>query len=188
MNVEHEFAVSQPPAAVWEFFQRVDDVVGCMPGAEFTGQRDDGSYEGRLSARLGPVKAMFAGVARIEADADAKTGRIEAEGVDREGGSTGRADVTYAVDAGDAGSGSLVRVSADLQLSGRLAQFGRPALVNEVSSRLIAEFVECLEAKLGAASEEEASAIEAGEVRGISLFFASLWSWTKKALGLRPKR
>jgi hypothetical protein len=46
-----------------------------------------------------------------------------------------------------------------------------------MSKRLIGEFVECLEGKLAAVGPAEASNIKAGEVRGISLFFASLWSW-----------
>jgi hypothetical protein len=52
-----------------------------------------------------------------------------------------------------------------------------------MSKRLIVEFVDCLEAKLGAGSEEEAGAIEVTEVRGIALFFASLWAWLKRLFG-----
>jgi hypothetical protein len=48
-----------------------------------------------------------------------------------------------------------------------------------MSKRLIGEFVDCLEAKLGATTEEQAGSIQAGEVKGISLFFASLWAWFK---------
>jgi hypothetical protein len=48
-----------------------------------------------------------------------------------------------------------------------------------MSKRLIGDFVNCLEGKLAAATEEEAEAIKAKEVRGISLFFASLWAWIK---------
>ena len=61
-----------------------------------------------------------------------------------------------------------------------MAQFGRTGLINEMSKRLIGEFVECLEAKLAAVTPNEAANIEAGEVRGISLFFASLWAWLKE--------
>ncbi len=43
-----------------------------------------------------------------------------------------------------------------------------------MSSRLIGEFVSCVEAKLGAGSAEEAAEIQAGEVKGFSLFLSSL--------------
>jgi len=76
-----------------------------------------------------------------------------------------------------------VKVDADVTLSGPAAQFGRTGLINEMSKRLIGDFVTCLEGKLGATSDEEADTIEAGEVRGISLFFSSLWSWIKGLFG-----
>lgn len=77
------------------------------------------------------------------------------------------------------GEGSKVGVEADVTLSGPVAQFGRTGLINEMSRRLIGEFVTCLEAKLAADTATEAAAIKSGEVKGISLFFASLWSWIK---------
>jgi hypothetical protein len=76
-----------------------------------------------------------------------------------------------------------VGVDADVTLSGPVAQFGRTGLVNEMSKRLIGEFVQCLEGKLAAETLAEASQVEAGEVKGISLFFASLWSWIKGLFG-----
>ena len=45
-----------------------------------------------------------------------------------------------------------------------------------MSRRLLGEFVECVESKLAAATEEEAGAVEAAEVGGLGLFFASLGS------------
>jgi hypothetical protein len=56
-----------------------------------------------------------------------------------------------------------------------------------MSKRLIGEFVQCLEGKLAAETRAEASKVEAGEVRGISLFFASLWSWIKGLFGQGEK-
>jgi hypothetical protein len=45
-----------------------------------------------------------------------------------------------------------------------------------MSSRLLGEFIECVEAKLAAETVEEAAAVEAREVGGLRLFFASLGS------------
>jgi carbon-monoxide dehydrogenase small subunit len=73
-----------------------------------------------------------------------------------------------------------VKVDADVTLSGPVAQFGRTGLINEMSKRLIGEFVSCLEAKLGAGTVEEAAEIKADEVRGLSLFFSSLWAAIKR--------
>ena len=68
-------------------------------------------------------------------------------------------------------------------LSGPPAQFGRTGLINEMSKRLIGDFVSCLEGKLTAATPQEAEAIKAKEVKGLSLFFSSLWAWLKGLFG-----
>jgi len=175
MNIEHEFNVAQPPEIVWEFFQDVPSVAQCLPGAELLGQSEDGSYEGKVSVKLGPMAAAFEGKATVAPDPAARTATIEGKGVDRSGGSRGQVKVDYSIVPD--GPGSKVGVKAEVSLSGPVAQFGRTGLINEMSKRLIGEFVECLEGKLAAVTTAEASNITAGEVRGVSLFFASLWSW-----------
>jgi hypothetical protein len=47
---------------------------------------------------------------------------------------------------------------------------------------LIGEFVECLEKKLAATTPEEAAAVVAGQVKGISLFLTSLVAWIGKLI------
>ena len=110
---------------------------------------------------------------------------IEGKGVDKKGGSRGQVKVEYRVE--DAEGGTKVAVDADVHLSGPAAQFGRTGLINEMSKRLIEDFVSCLEAKLEAETEAEAESIEAAEVRGISLFFSSLWAWIRKIFGGSPE-
>ena len=178
MNIKQEFVVARPTNVVWDFFQNVPDVAQCLPGANLTGQTDDGSYEGNLSVKLGPMAAAFEGNCVVVPDHAALTATIEGKGVDKKGGSRGQVKVVYTITP--EGSGSKVLVDADVNLSGPAAQFGRTGLINEMSKRLIGEFVDCLEAKLAAPTEAEAESIRAGEVRGISLFFASLWGWFKR--------
>lgn len=183
MKIEHEFTVARPPDRVWEFFQDIPSVAQCLPGAELAGQAADGSYDGKLSVKLGPMVASFEGKATVMPDAQAKKATIEGKGVDRRGGSRGQVNVSYQIAPED--TGSKVGIDADVTLSGPIAQFGRTGLINEMSKRLIGEFVECLEAKLAAETPAQASSIEAGEVRGISLFLASLWSWLTGLFGRR---
>lgn len=175
MKISQEFVVARSPDVVWDFFQEVPSVAQCLPGAELTGQADDGSYDGKLSVKLGPMTAVFEGKATITPSEDSRSAIIEGRGVDKRGGSRGQVKVVYTLAPEE--EGTRVNVDADITLSGPAAQFGRTGLINEMSKRLIGEFVSCLEAKLGAETEEEAESIRASEVRGISLFFSSLWSW-----------
>ncbi len=178
MKISHEFEVHRPIDAVWDMFQDVPSVAQCLPGAELTEDKGDGGYAGQVSVKLGPMSATFEGEATVSPDVATKTAHIEGKGVDRRGGSRGKVAVQYRLS--ESGGGTLVAVDADVTLSGAIAQFGRTGLVEEMSNRLIGEFVACLEAKMSAETAEEAAAVTAGEVKGISLFFASLWAWIKR--------
>lgn len=186
MNITQEFSVALSPDVVWNFFQDVPAVAQCLPGAELTGQSEDGSYGGQVSVKLGPMAATFEGNATVTPDPGTRTARIEGKGVDKKGGSRGQVKVEYSVAPVE--SGSRVTVDADVTLSGPAAQFGRTGLINEMSKRLISDFVECLESKLSAATEDEADAIAASDVKGISLFFASLWSWFTGLFGSKDDK
>jgi len=172
MKVTQEFEVAQPVSAVWDFFQDVPAVAQCLPGAELLEDKGDGTYVGKVEVKLGPMSAAFEGEATVTPDEAAKTGTISGKGVDKRGGSRGQVKVAYGLTA--AGSGTTVLVDADVTLSGAAAQFGRTGLINEMSKRLISDFVACLEGKLGAATEAEAESITAGDVSGFSLFLSSL--------------
>jgi carbon monoxide dehydrogenase subunit G len=177
MRILQEFVVARSPDVVWQFFQDVPSVAQCLPGAELTGQTEDGGYEGTLSSKLGPMTATFEGKMTVMTDEASRSAIIEGKGVDKKGGSRGQVKVEYSVQSDDVGS--KVSVDANIQLSGPAAQFGRTGLINEMSRRLIVDFVSCLEAKLEAGTQEEAEAIRASEVKGVSLLFASLWAWFK---------
>lgn len=181
MKIDNEFEVARPPEAVWAFFQDVPGVASCLPGAELTEDRGDGTYAGRVSVKLGPMNATFEGQATLTPDESSHSAHLEGKGADRKGGSRGSVTVDYRLEA--TGSvGTKVIVEADVSLAGPAAQFGRTGIINEMSNRLVSEFVACLEAKLEAETPEQAAEIEAGEVNGFKLLFASLVAWIKKLL------
>jgi carbon monoxide dehydrogenase subunit G len=183
MKIEHEFTVARPIDRVWEFFQDVPSVADCLPGAELQEDKGKNVYAGMVSVKLGPMTAAFEGEATISPDPSTHTATIDGKGVDKRGGSRGQVKVGYALSDADAGS-TKVNIDADVMLSGPAAQFGRTGLVNEISKRLIGEFVQCLEGKLAATTVEEAAEVKAKkDVNGIALFFAGLWAWIKKLFG-----
>ncbi len=183
MKVTERFTVTRPIESVWELFQDVPELARCLPGAELTGDNGDGSYDGSASVKLGPISSSFEGNATIKFDHETFTVGIKGRGVDRSGGSQGRVEVAVVLTDVDSVQTS-VTIDANVMLAGQIAQFGRTGLVNEISKRLIDEFSDCLNAKLDATSTEQASAIEASDVHGFSLFVASTWgaftSWLRR--------
>lgn len=184
MKIDHEFTVARPIDVVWDFFQDIPAVADCLPGAELREQVGDNTYSGGLSVKLGPMTAAFEGEATIEPDPASKVASITGKGVDKRGGSRGQVKVAYAL--AEEGEGSTkVDIDADVMLSGPAAQFGRTGLVNEISRRLISDFVTCIEGKLSATSPEEAAEVRAKDVNGIALFFSSLAAWFRRLFGRR---
>lgn len=178
MKISHEFEVHRPISDVWDMFQDIPSVAHCLPGADLTEDRGGGVYAGELQVKLGPMTAKFEGEAKVSPDEPARRATIEGKGVDRAGGSRGTVNVSYHL--AETEGHTRVFVDADVKLSGAIAQFGRSGLVEEMSRRLIDEFVYCMHAKLDAATPEQAATIEAGEVKGLSLVLASFTAWLGK--------
>ncbi len=186
MEVIEVFTVTRPINSVWELFQDVPELARCLPGAELTSDNGDGTYDGRVSVKLGPISSSFEGSATVEFDHETYTSSIRGRGVDRSGGSQGRVEVDVHLSSVD-GLETDVTIKANVMLAGPIAQFGRTGLVNEISKRLIDEFSACLEAKLDAESPDAAAAIEASDLAGISLFLSSTWgAFVKWLRGLLP--
>jgi carbon monoxide dehydrogenase subunit G len=174
MEITERFTVTRPIESVWVLFQDVPELARCLPGAELTSDNGDGTYDGLVSVKLGPISSSFDGTATIVFDHDKYTFDIKGRGVDRSGGNQGRVEVAVVLSDVDGGH-TDVTIAAKVMLAGPIAQFGRTGLVNEVSKRLIDEFSECLHAKLDADTPEDASAIEASDVHGFSLVLSSTW-------------
>ena len=172
MQITEVITVHRDVDSVWDLFQDVAGLAQCLPGAELTADHGDGTYAGKVVVKLGPMTATFEGAAKVESNRVERTGTVDGKGVDRRGGSRGQMKVQYAIEPGD--DGTTVTIDASVVLSGAAAQFGRTGIIKEMSSRLIGEFIACVEAKLAAETQDAAAEIEAAEVSGLSLFFASL--------------
>jgi carbon monoxide dehydrogenase subunit G len=147
VEIKQNFVVSQPLPAVWSFFHDVPSVAACLPGAEYLGTKDDGSLSGKVSAKVGPFQASFEGEAKVKYDEDAKKVEFDGKGVDRKGASRGKMSMLCTLLP--EGNATRVDVTADVQLSGSIAQFGRTGLLTEIANQLVAEFVKNAEAELG---------------------------------------
>lgn len=145
--IKQVFTVSHPKDVVWQKFQDIDSVVQCLPGAALTEPVTDGKAKGRVTVKLGPVKADFGGQADISTDEATHTGKIAGVGVDKNHSSRAKGTATYVLaDAPD--GGTTVTVEVDYSLSGSLAQFARGGIVEAVAEQICQDFASNLEAEL----------------------------------------
>jgi carbon-monoxide dehydrogenase small subunit len=144
---EESFLIAQPPARVWAIFADIPVVASCLPGVVLT-EHNANSAKGRMSVRLGPILAAFAGSAVIERDEEALRGVIRGAGSDRGTGSRTKGDIVYRL-APEGEGQTRVSIIVDYNLQGALAQFSRSSLAQDLGRRLVADFAANLNARLG---------------------------------------
>jgi uncharacterized protein len=138
MLIRSEFEVAEPVEKVWQFFENIPQVAACLPGAELTEDLGDDKYQGQVAVRMGPVRLQFGGTAEItERDAAAKRVVVHAAGAEQKG--RGQATMVITATLTQAGRGTKVDVTQDLQLSGAAAQYGR-GMISDVTAVLMRDF------------------------------------------------
>jgi carbon-monoxide dehydrogenase small subunit len=128
--------------------------------------------EGEVTVKLGPIVAVFAGMAEIERDDADHSGLLRGQGLDKRSASRARGIVRYRlVERGP--EATRVDVTIQFLLAGRLAQFSRAGIVNDIASQITIAFARNLEARLSGTAKGEASAapLDAG-----NLAFKALWA------------
>ncbi|TAM71036.1 MAG: carbon monoxide dehydrogenase [Microbacteriaceae bacterium] len=155
MKLEHRFVVPAPIDVVWAAFNDLERLVPCVPGGTLISAEGD-TFEGTVKVKLGPISMLYGGTGTfLERDQAAGRMVVEAKGKDKRGNGTAGATVVAQLTAG--GAGTVVEVSTDLSVTGKPAQFGR-GVIQDVSDKLLGQFVDCISAKLG---PDAASAVAA---------------------------
>ena len=211
MKLEQTFEVQAPLEQVWAALLDLERVAPCLPGASITGHDEDGTYRGTFSVKLGPMTAAYNGSIKVdEVDEAAHRATLKAKGTDKRGQGGANATIVNTLSAHD-GGGTRVEAVTDFTITGRLAQFGRGGIMQDVSNRLLRDFATCLSTRLAdvpaAAPEPVAPSgaeVTAGDappeavaaaastppppaepLKGGSLFFSVLWERIKGLFGRR---
>jgi uncharacterized protein len=158
MRIENVVEVDAPVDRVWALVNDIPRVAPCMPGAALTGVVDERTYEGTVAVKLGPLRMSYKGKVVVEeVDEAGRSARLAASGKDTKGAGTARATVETRIEPVD-DARTRMSVSSDVQLTGRVASFGRGGAINDVATRLFGEFADCLRATLEAEGAPAAAA------------------------------
>jgi uncharacterized protein len=168
VKLEQTFEVDAPLERVWEALIHVDQVAPCLPGATITEASEDGTYEGTFSAKVGPASVSFKGTLKMEeVDEATHTARMQANGSNRRGQGGAKATIVSKVSPGDGGK-TKVDIDTDYSITGPLARLGRGGMIEDVGNRLLREFANCLEQRLGHEQAVEETAPPAGAAAQVS--------------------
>ncbi|MBD3924857.1 SRPBCC family protein [Nocardioides cavernae] len=163
MELSHRFTVPIGVEETWAHFNDIASVAECFPGAQVT-EADEESFSGSVKVKLGPIALLYNGSGTfVEKDAEAHRFVVDAKGKDKRGNGTAGAKVT--VSMAEAGGSTDVSVETDLAITGKPAQFGR-GVMQDVSDKLLGQFVACLEQRLAGPVESTDSSPEAASLMG----------------------
>src|SRR6476659_6216381 len=166
MEINDSFRVDLPVEETWRVLMDIERIAPCLPGAqlqEIAGEE----FRGVVKVKVGPITAQYKGAAQFESRDDvAHTAVIKGSGRDTRGQGNASATITMRLEPD--GTGTVVAVSTDLAITGKVAQFGRGVMADG-SAKLLAQFVANLErdvlsepaVDLVAAAAEDAAAAAA---------------------------
>jgi carbon monoxide dehydrogenase subunit G len=148
MEFTNKFTVPAPLEQAWALLRDVERIAPCLPGASDVESIGDDTYTGAVVMKVGPIKIAYRGtVAFRDIDVAAKRLVLDASGKENTGKGSAAAIVTVQLkDAG--GTSTDVKVHANLQVTGKVAQFGRSAMA-DVAGRVIDQFANNLSVLLG---------------------------------------
>ena len=166
LKTEETFQLRAPADRVWSYLIDPRHVVSCLPGAELTSVQDESTFLGKVKVKVGPVVAAYSGkVVITERDDVARVVRMVGEGKEGTGGGSAKVAITSTV-VELPGGVTEVRVTADLDIVGRIAQFGR-GMIESVNKQMFRQFTDCVRATLESQSSAPvatSAAVEPGPV------------------------
>ncbi|MGH2364457.1 MAG: CoxG family protein [Chloroflexota bacterium] len=147
MEFQHSTVLPATRECVWALLMDVPEVCRCVPGVDEVVPAGDGTYQGRLRLRVGPVALSFAGTLALDRhDEAAGSASIAVRGRDAKvaGAVAARLDLQLR-ELGPSEVELDITTKADIQ--GKLGEFGQP-LIRRKTEQLMAEFAENLRQRL----------------------------------------
>lgn len=145
MQIQDSFIIAAPQEKVWELMFDIPRLSECVPGIESVEVVDDKTYRGKLVVKVGPIKSQFSGIVSLTDVEPPQKIVGTVEGDDKASASSVRASFTGTLATVEAGTEAAFVI--DVNLRGRLAQFGGP-VINATAKKMTAEFAKNLRAQL----------------------------------------
>jgi carbon monoxide dehydrogenase subunit G len=183
-KIEERFEVQAPVERVWKYLTDPKRVVECLPGAELIEQKDEHTFLGAIKVKVGPLSMSYKGQAKFT-EINEQTHQVRMVGDAREVSGSGSTKVSMLSTVSPlANGGSEVLVNADIDLVGKIVQFGR-GMIQEVSKQMFRQFSTCLKKHLEVAEEPPPQQQQPGNnptesepkaVAAAPLAFRALWA------------
>lgn len=163
MDLSGEYRIAAPRETVWRALNDAETLQASIPGCESLEKLSNTEFVAKISTRIGPVSAKFAGKVTLS-ELDPPNGyRIAGEG---QGGAAGFAKGAARVTLSDDGTGgTILRYAADGSVGGKIAQIGS-RLVQGAAQKTADEFFGRFSNRVAASARPESVATPASPSPG----------------------
>lgn len=138
-QIEEKFQVNAPIERVWNFLVDPRQVVQCLPGVKLTEIKDDRTFMGAMTVKIGPVSMSFTGQVQITEQDDAQH-RVRMAGEGKEGGGFMKGSMSSQL-VSLPNAATEVSVRTDVEIAGRALQFGK-GLIQPIMKQQFQKFAE----------------------------------------------
>lgn len=141
MQMTDTFSVDVPAQRLWDALIDVERIAPCVPGFKLI-ETNDPDFGGEIKVKVGAITVGYdATITFKERDEAARRVVLGVKGKERRG--AGSVDATTTLTLSGNGSGTTAEILTDVQITGKVAQFGR-GIIADVNRRLLEQFVACL--------------------------------------------
>jgi carbon monoxide dehydrogenase subunit G len=150
VKLSNSFRIDRPVSEVFDAFLDVERVAGCMPGSRLLGKSAEDTYEGEVKVKVGPLAVAYSGqLTLLEVDREQWSMTMRAKGREQRG--AGNADALVQARLREEDAGTLVEITTDLNIRGKVAQFGR-GVIGDVTDGIMQTFATNVEQMLAGSS------------------------------------
>jgi uncharacterized protein len=162
LELTESFTVPTTIDRLWELLTDVERVAPCVPGFTLNESKHP-DYRGLMKVKVGAITIQYdATITFVERDDVARKVVLAVRGKELRG--AGSVDATVTAELIDHGTQTAAQMVTDVQVTGRIAQFGR-GIIADVSSRMTEQFVERLNQLLERPAESTEPAASGGPGR-----------------------
>jgi carbon monoxide dehydrogenase subunit G len=145
MQIKDAFVINAPQEKVWELLFDIPRLSKCVPGIESVEVVNDKTYRGKLVVKVGPIRSEFTGTVTLTEITAPNRIVGTVDGDDKASASMVKAGFSGTLAPVENGTEAAFII--DVNLRGRLAQFGGP-VITATAKKLTAEFAKNLRAQL----------------------------------------
>jgi carbon monoxide dehydrogenase subunit G len=136
MDMSGEYRIPADRETVWKALNDPEVLKQCIPGCDSLEKTSDSSFEAKVTAKVGPVKAKFGGEVELSDMNPPVSYKISGQG---KGGAAGFAKGGAEVNLEEDGDETILRYEVNATVGGKLAQIGS-RLVDSTARKMADQF------------------------------------------------